>query len=98
MMHEREIQPLDLWARPILSERDYNAAKQLLAEHAQALKPYLQAGRFQSLIRELGRYETLLTSRPAGFSVRAEAADQGSREQPQRRWSDTPRWQGAHAA
>jgi hypothetical protein len=97
-MHERETQPSDPRARPILSERDYNAAKLLLAEHAQALKPYLQAGRFQSLIRELGRYETLPTGRPAGFSVGAEAAHTGSRDQPQRRWTDTPRWQGAHAA
>jgi len=96
MMHERETQPADPRARPILSDRDYNAAKQLLAEHAQTLKPYLQAGRFQSLIRELGRYETLLTSRPASFSVRTEAAD--TQDQPQRRWSDTPRWQSAHAA
>ena len=97
-MHQRETQPSDPRARPILSERDYNAARQLLAEHAQALKPYLEAGRFQSLIRELGRYETLPTSRPAGFSVRAEAAETGSLDQPQRRWTDTPRWQGAHAA
>jgi hypothetical protein len=98
MMHEREIQPSDPRARPILSERDYNAAKLLLAEHAQALKPYLEAGRFQSLIRELGRYETLPSSKPAGVLVRVEAADTGSRDRPQRRWTDTPRWHGAHAA
>src|SRR5262245_13140138 len=97
MMHEREIRP-DPRARPILSERDYNAARQLLAEHVQALKPYLEAGRFQSLIRELGRYETLLTGRSAGFAVRPDAADTVGRDQPQRRWSDTPRWQGVHAA
>jgi len=97
-MHERETQPADPRARPILSERDYNATKLLLAEHAQTLKPYLQAGRFQSLIRELGRYETLLTARPAGFSVRLEAAETLGRDRPQRRWSDTPRWQGAQAA
>ena len=97
-MHEREGQPSDPRARPILSERDYNAAKLLLAEHAQTLKPYLQAGRFQSLIRELGRYETLCTGRPTGFSVRMETADTSSRDQPQRRWTDTTRWQGAHAA
>ena len=96
-MHERETQPSDPRARPILSERDYNAAKLLLAEHAQALKPYLQAGRFQSLIRELGRYETLTTGRPASFSARAEKVDKVG-DQPQRRWSDTPLWQGAHAA
>ena len=97
-MHERETQPSDPRARPILSERDYNAAKLLLAEHAQALKPYLEAGRFQCLIRELGRYETLSTARPAGYSAHAEAADTVSRDQPQRRWTDISRWQGAHAA
>jgi len=97
-MHERQTQPADPRARPILSERDYNAAKLLLAEHAQALKLYLEAGRFQSLIRELGRYETLTPGRPAAFSVRLETADTSSQDQPQRRWSDTPRWQGAHAA
>ena len=97
-MHERETQPSDPRARPILSERDYNAAKLLLAEHAQALRPYLQAGRFQSLIRELGRYETLPTDRPASFSARAEKVDAVGGDQPQRRWSDTPLWRGAHAA
>ena len=97
-MHERETQPSDPRARPILSERDYKAAKLLLAEHAQTLKPYLEAGRFQSLIRELGRYETLSSVKPAGFSARAEAADTVGRDQPQRRWTDTTRWQGAHAA
>jgi len=97
-MHERETQPSDARARPILSERDYDAAKLLLAEHAQALKPYLQAGRFQSLIRELGRYETLPRGRLASSSARAEKVDKVGGDQPQRRWSDTPLWQGAHAA
>src|SRR5262245_6609545 len=98
MMHERETQPADPRARPILSERDYNATKLLLAEHAQTLRPYLEAGRFQSLIRELGRYETLSTARAAGFSGRAEGTETLGRDQPQRRWSDTPLWQGAQAA
>ena len=44
-------------ARPIFIERDYDAAKRLLSLHAQTLKPFLEAGRFQSLIRELSDYE-----------------------------------------
>ena len=97
-MEGKDTRRSDTRARPILSERDYDAAKQLLSEHAQTLKPYLEAGRFQSLIRELSHYEMSSTSRLAGFAARPAVSNADSQNQPQRRWSDTAHWRAAHAA
>jgi len=88
----------DTRARPIFSERDYQAAKQLLSEHAQALRPYLEAGRFQSLIRELGDYEMRSADRLTDLAHHPDLSQTGSQGQPQRRWSDTSHWGAAHAA
>jgi hypothetical protein len=98
VMEGKDTRQSDTRARPILSERDYDAAKQLLSEHAQTLKPYLEAGRFQSLIRELSHYEMRSTSRLAGFAARPAVPNPDAQDQPQRRWSDTAHWQAAHAA
>lgn len=88
----------DARARPILSERDYDATRQLLSEHVQMLRPYLEAGRFQSLIRELSAYEKHSTSRFAEFSARPAVPNANGQSQLQRRWSDTARWHAVHAA
>jgi hypothetical protein len=95
-MEDQDIIHLGPRARPIRSERDYLAAKQLLSEHAQTLRPFLEAGRFQSLIRELGDYE----SHSMGTSATSEArtAETSVIEQPQRRWTDAVHWGAGQAA
>jgi hypothetical protein len=97
-MEGMETRQSDTKARPISSERDYIAAKQLLSEHAQTLKPFLEAGRFQSLIRELSDYEMRSTSGLAEFAARPGASNADAEGQQLRRWSDTARWQAAYAA
>lgn len=97
-MESKDTMDPDTGARPILSDRDYHAAKQLLSEHARTLKPYLQAGRFQSLIRELSDYEMRSASRLAGLAERAAVSKADTQGQPQRRWSDAAHWQAGHAA
>ena len=85
-------------ARPISSERDYEAARRLLSEHAQTLKPFLEAGRFQSLIREVSNYESRSAS-THGSSARHSAEYELDRQnQLQRRWSDAARWGSGQAA
>jgi hypothetical protein len=80
-------------ARPIFSERDYDAAKRLLSEHAQTLKPFLEAGRFQSLIRELSDYEHRSGSTEAALAEQAADSEAAARQRrPQRRWSDAGYW------
>ena len=88
----------DTRARPIFGERDYQAAKQLLAQHAQALRPYLEAGRFQSLIRELSDYEKRSAGRLANLAEHVDLSQADGQGQPQRRWSDASHWGAAHAA
>jgi hypothetical protein len=87
-------------ARPIFSERDYDAAKRLLSEHAQTLKPFLEAGRFQSLIRELSDYEHRSGGTPAASAGQAANSEVAGRQRrPQRRWSDAGHWgSGQHPA
>ena len=86
-------------ARPIFSERDYDAAKRLLSEHAQTLKPFLEAGRFQSLIRELSDYEHRSGNTAAALAEQAANSEVAGRQrQPQRRWSDTGPWGAGHPA
>jgi hypothetical protein len=85
-------------ARPISSERDYQAARRLLSEHAQTLKPFLEAGRFQSLIRELSDYESRSANTPGSLAERAADYEVDSQGQLQRRWSDAAHWGGGQAA
>jgi hypothetical protein len=79
-------------ARPIFSERDYQAAKRVLSEHAQTLKPFLEAGRFQSLIRELSDYEKRSLKPPAALAEPAVDSQVEGKGQPRRRWSDSAHW------
>ena len=98
-MEVRDVTYFGSRARPIFSERDYDAAKRLLSEHAQTLRPFLEAGRFQSLIRELSDYERRSGSTPAALAEPAAASDVGSRQRrPQRRWSDAGQWGGGNPA
>jgi hypothetical protein len=85
-------------ARPISSERDYQAARRLLSEHAQTLKPFLEAGRFQSLIRELSDYESRSASTHGSLAEHAADYELDRRNQLQRRWSDAGPWAGGQAA
>lgn len=85
-------------ARPIFSERDYQAARRLLSEHAQTLKPFLEAGRFQSLIRELSDYESRSASAPGTLAGHRGEYELENHRQLQRRWSDAERWGGGQAA
>jgi len=85
-------------ARPISSERDYQAARRLLSEHAQTLKPFLEAGRFQSLIRELSDYESRSASPPGTLAEHTADYEVDRPSQPQRRWSDAAHWGGGQAA
>jgi hypothetical protein len=88
-METRDVTYFGSRARPIFSERDYDAAKRLLSEHAQTLKPFLEAGRFQSLIRQLSDYERRSGSTPAALvEPGADAEVAGRQRQRQRRWSD----------
>jgi hypothetical protein len=85
-------------ARPILSERDYHATKQVLSTHAQTLKPFLEPGRFEGLLRELSAYDTShATVNPAFAGQRPDQRTDMDRP-PQRRWSDLTRWWSSHAA
>ena len=97
-MEARDVTYFGSRARPIFSERDYHAAKRLLSEHAQTLKPFLEAGRFQSLIRELSDYERRSSSTPAALAERVADSGADGQGQPQRRWSDAAHWGGGHAA
>jgi len=82
-------------ARPIFIERDYDAAKRLLSLHAQTLKPFLEAGRFQSLIRELSDYERRSGALTAALAPPVAASEVAGRQRPpQRRWSDAGHWGG----
>jgi hypothetical protein len=82
-------------ARPIFIERDYDAAKRLLSLHAQTLKPFLEAGRFQSLIRELSDYERRSGSTPSAVAEPGAAFEPVGRQRaPHRRWSDAGHWGG----
>jgi len=85
-------------ARPIFSERDYQAAKRLLSEHAQSLKPFLEAGRFQSLIRELSDYERRAASTPPALAQPATDSETEGERLPHRRWSDPAQWGHGHPA
>lgn len=75
-------------ARPILNERDCLAVRQILNERVRSLSPFLEEGRFEGLIRELGRYEQLSAQ---GSPLRG-GEPPPSRAVPalQRRWSDAP--------
>ena len=77
-------------ARPILVERDYEAAKRSLQDHVTNLKPFLEAGRLEALIRVLSDYE-----RQPGLRARRVGLSAGSRpareEHPRRRWTDSSR-------
>jgi hypothetical protein len=100
-MEAKNIRYLGSKARPISSERDYDAARRLLLEHAQTLKPFLEAGRFQSLIRELSEYEQRSDSTPAALALAEQVAISeaaGRQKRPQRRWTDGGNWGGAHSA
>lgn len=97
-MEARDVTYFGSRARPIFSERDYHAAKRLLSEHAQTLRPFLEAGRFQSLIRELSDYERRSGSSPAALAQQATDSEVAGQRQPQRRWSDAGPWGGGHAA
>lgn len=97
-MEARDVTYFGSRARPIFGERDYHAAKRLLLEHAQTLKPFLEAGRLQSLIRELSDYERRSSSTPAALAEHAADSEEvDGQEQPQRRWSDAAHWGGRHA-
>jgi hypothetical protein len=98
-MEAKDVMYFGSKARPIFSERDYDAAKRLLSEHAQTLKPFLEAGRFQSLIRELSDYEHRSGSTataPAEQAANSELV--GRQRRLQRRWSDTGPWAGGQPA
>jgi len=97
-MEARDVTYFGSRARPIFSERDYHAAKQLLSEHAQTLKPFLEAGRFQSLIRELSDYERRSQSAPVALAEPAADSEVEGERQPQRRWSDSGHWGRGHPA
>lgn len=87
-------------ARPIVIERDYDAAKRLLSLHAQRLQPFLEAGRFQSLIREVSDYERR-SSNASAFAPVPESKPAVSVDQrwaPQRRWSDADNWNSGKTA
>jgi len=96
-MEARNATYLGARARPIFSERDYHAAKRLLSEHAQSLKPFLEAGRFQSLIRELSDYERRSSSTPAASGALSVGPGVEGHTPPQRRWSDSAHWANGHA-
>jgi hypothetical protein len=85
-------------ARPILSERDYNATKQVLSTHAQTLKPFLEPGRFEGLLRELSAYETSNAKMNLTFAGHRVDQRTDMDRRPQRRWSDLTRWRPSHAA
>jgi len=98
-MEARNVRYPGAKARPISSERDYDAARRLLLEHAQTLKPFLEAGRFQSLIRELSDYEQRSDSTPAALAEQAALSEaMGRQRRLQRRWSDSGNWSDAQSA
>jgi len=75
-------------ARPIFDEREYEAAKQLLAEQVRSLKPFLVEGRLHALLRVLSEYEERAAHPDAASSRIEGSADVGPKACPQRRWSD----------
>ena len=94
-MEARDVTYFGPKARPIFIERDYDAAKRLLSLHAQTLKPFLEAGRFQSLIRELSDYERRSGNTPATVAEAAGALEPPGRQRAlHRRWSDAGHWGG----
>src|SRR5437867_168486 len=96
-MEARNVAYLRPKARPIFIERDYDAAKRLLSLHAQTLKPFLEAGRFQSLIRELSDYERRSGDKPGASAEPVINSQIASRQRPpQRRWSDADSWGSGH--
>ena len=99
VMEARDVAYLGPKARPIFIERDYDAAKRLLSLHAQTLKPFLEAGRFQSLIRELSDYERRTSGSPSASAEPVADAEVSRRQRPpQRRWSDADHWAGGRAS
>ena len=79
-MEARDVTYFGPKARPIFIERDYDAAKRLLSLHAQTLKPFLEAGRFQSLIRELSDYERRSGNTPAAVAEPVAAFEAAGRQ------------------
>jgi hypothetical protein len=79
-------------ARPVLSQRDYNASKKLLRERARTFSVFLEAERLEALIREVTYYEDRCAETDAGRTVGwaecvilPELENDGT---PHRRWSD----------
>jgi hypothetical protein len=85
-------------ARPILRERDYHATKQVLSTHAQTLKPFLEPGRFEGLLRELSTYEASNAKVHPGSAGHRSDQESDVDRQLQRRWSDLAGWWSSHAA
>ena len=75
-------------ARRIIDEREYEAAKQLLAAQVRSLKPFLVEGRLHALLRVLSEYEERAAHSDAVPSRIEGSADVGPKACPQRRWSD----------
>lgn len=98
MDQQKDAKSLAKKARPIADERDYQATKQLLAEHARTFTPFLEAGRFQSLIRALGEYEARTSIPNTAAAEHAAASAPVATQRLQRRWSDTRFWVIGHAA
>ena len=91
-MGVRDFKPFARMARPILSKRDYTAAKKLLRIRAMTFSVVLEAERLEALIRELTYYEDRCAEADAGWAIGwAEctllpALEDGAA--PHRRWSD----------
>jgi hypothetical protein len=85
-------------ARPILSQRDYQATKQVLSTHAQTLTPFLEPGRFEGLLRELSAYETHNAKVHPGATGSLSIRNTDTDRQRQRRWSDPTEWLSSNAA
>ena len=94
----KDTPPFARKARPILSQRDYQATRQVLSTHAQTLTPFLEPGRFEGLLRELSAYETHSAKVHPGATGSVSVRNADTDRQRQRRWSDLTDWWSSHAA